>query len=91
MNLAEQLAQAGLKALIPFLGAELTLHTTKGTFALFRPRECLHVENGKLVLGHPCETGMSFERAEIIAVRGGVSVSPYPGPGHRLYQRLVED
>jgi hypothetical protein len=88
MNLEQQLADGGFKALIRFLDAELTLHTSKGTFALFSPRSCLHVENGKLILGHPCELGLAFERADILHVSSGVSVSPYPNLGHRLFQRI---
>jgi len=88
MNLEQQLAEAGFKALLPFLAAELTLHTSKGVYAVFRPRSCLRVENGKLILGHPCSPGWAFERSELIAVSGGVSVSPYPGPGHRLFQKV---
>jgi hypothetical protein len=86
--LDQQLEASAFKPLIRFLGAELTLHTTKGTFALFYPRQCLSVENDRLVLGHPCELGLAFERSEILHVSGGVSVLPYPNLGHRLYQRL---
>jgi hypothetical protein len=89
MNLAEQLAGAGFKALIRFLDAELTIYSTRGTYAVFRPRESLHVANGRLVLGHPCEAGLAFERTEILGVSGGVSILPYPSHGHRLYQKVV--
>lgn len=90
MTLEEQLRAFGLPYLAQLLGAELTILTKRGTYAVFWPRQCLRVENGRLVLAHPCEKGLSFLREEIIALHSGVSILPYPGPGHRLYQRVVE-
>lgn len=91
MTLEEQLADSDFRFLIRHLGAELTLITSKGSFALFHPRQCLRIEDRRLVLGHPCEQGISFTRNEILGVTGGVSILPYAGPGHRLFQRVLPD
>ena len=85
-SLEKELAADGYRKLIGFLGAELTLYTTHGTFAVFWPRSCLRFEAGRLVLAHPCSAGISFARSEVLGVSGGVSVSPYTDK--ELFQRV---
>ena len=73
MTLEEQLA-ADFPRLVRLLGAECTIWTTRGTFALFKPKECLHLSaDGKyLALGHPMGACLFFEPKEILHVSGGV-------------------
>ena len=88
MTLEEQLA-ADFPRLARMLDCELTIYTKhRGTYAVFFPRACLGVENGKLWLGHPAGAKLYFERAEIAGFMSGVSILPaYPGVA---YQRVVE-
>ena len=90
-SLEETLAASGYRKLIGFLGAELTLYTTRGTFSVFSPRSCLRVEAGRLVLAHPCSVGISFERSEVLGVRGGVGVLLYTGKELSAAQWLANE
>ena len=89
-TLEADLRRAGFAPVIAFLNAECTITSkTRGRFALFRPRECLRIESGRLVIAHPCASArLAFLPSEIATISGGVSVTPY-SPG-QLYQRVVD-
>ena len=87
-DLAGELVRAGFRPIAPLLDAELTLYTTHGRYAVFRPRSALRIRDGHLVLAHPCEAGLAFARADILGVSGGVTVEPYGG--YQLFQAIPD-
>jgi len=88
MDLEQQLASIGLGRMAQLLSAELTITTKRSRFAVFKPKTCLWVQDGKLCLGHPCATVLlRFAPEEVLHVGSGVSVTPQ----HPLFQWVVED